>query len=67
MNVHCDEREDVLYLARSGVEHEAVEVAPGISLEPDSKGRLPGVEILNASRELKQVVRPLQRRLLRAA
>ena len=62
LKVSYDAEADVLYLARAGVEEQAVEVAPGINLELDEKGELLGVEVLNASRVLKEVVESLRRR-----
>ena len=51
---------DVLYIVtREGKEEEFVEIAPGINIELDEKGRVIGIEILNASEFLKSVAQPL--------
>jgi len=62
LRVTYDPDADVLYLARPGTEGQAVEVAPGINLELDEAGELLGVEVLNASRVLKEVVESLRRK-----
>ena len=54
-----DQGQDILYLAREGEEAEAVEVAPGVTLEFDAQGGLLGVEILRASEVLRDVLKPL--------
>ncbi len=59
LKVHYDPEVDVLYLARAGQEEEVVEVYPGLNLELDASGELIGVEILKASRLLKEVIGPL--------
>lgn len=62
--VNYDAREDVLYLGvKSGIEEEFVEVAPGISVELDKQGSVIGVEILNASKVLRPVMKPLQKQV----
>ncbi len=62
LHVRYDAEADVLYLARPGLEERVVEVVPGVNLEMDEKGELLGVEVLNASRVLKEVVEPLRQR-----
>ncbi len=58
--VYYDAESDVLYLgAKRGVEDEYVEIAPGIGAELDRRGKVIGIEILNASR----VMRPVSRLL----
>lgn len=58
--VHYDAASDVLYLgAKKGVEEEYVEIAPGIHVELDAKGRVIGVEVLKASRVFKPMVRSI--------
>lgn len=54
-----DQAQDILYLAREGEEAEAVEVAPGVTLEFDGEGGLLGVEIFRASQVLRDVLKPL--------
>jgi len=60
--VHYDEKEDILYLAKEGVEHEFVEIAPGVNAELDEKGSLIGIELFNASILLKNVIHPIVKR-----
>jgi len=62
-NVFYDEKEDILYLAKEGQEEKVVELAPGVNIELDSLGKLIGVEIFRASKLLKDVIRPLDRKL----
>lgn len=57
--VRYDQAQDILYLAREGEEAEAVEVAPGVTLEFDAEGGLLGVEIFRASQVLREVLKPL--------
>lgn len=58
--VSYDEESDVLYLGvKKGVEEEFVEVAPGVNVELDENEHVIGIEVLNASRILKPVVRLL--------
>ena len=57
--VFYDEEEDILYLAKQGQEEEVTEVAPGINVEFDKGGQLIGVELLNASALLKDVIKPI--------
>jgi uncharacterized protein YuzE len=59
LKVHYDAEVDVLYLAREGQEEEVVEAYPGLNLELDANGELIGVEILQASLLLKEVIEPL--------
>ena len=59
LKVHYDAEVDVLYLAREGHEEKVVEVYPGLNLELGVDGELIGVEILQASHRLKQVIGPL--------
>jgi len=61
-----DEDADILYLAREGQEEEVVELAPGINLELDSAGDLIGVELFEASKLLKDVIRPLDKKIMAA-
>ncbi len=61
--VFYDEKEDVLYLAKQGEEEEVVEIAPGVNIELDSSGDLIGVELFRASMLLKDVIKPLDKKL----
>lgn len=66
--VNYDPKSDVLYLGvKRGIEEEFVEVSPGINVELNSEGQVIGIEILNASKVLKPVVKPLQRQILEPA
>ncbi len=66
--INYDKKSDVLFIGiEKGVEEEFVEISPGISVELDPKGKVIGVEILDASKLLKQVVKPLQRQILETA
>jgi uncharacterized protein YuzE len=61
--VFYDDKEDVLYLAREGEEEKVVELSPGINLELDSGGNLIGVEVFNASKVFKDVIKPMGKKL----
>lgn len=66
--VNYDPKSDILYMGiKKGVEEEFVEISPGINVELDEKGQVIGVEILDASKVLKPVMRPLQRQILEPA
>lgn len=63
--INYDPKSDVLYLGiKRGPEEEFIEISPGINVELDQRGRVIGVEILNASKVLKPVVKPLQKQIL---
>jgi len=64
--VFYDQKEDVLYLGKKGQEEEIVELAPGINVELDGSGELIGVELFNASTLLKDVIKPMERKLVAA-
>jgi len=64
--VFYDEKEDVLYLGKEGQEEEVVELAPGINVEFDDSGELIGVELFNASTLLRDVIKPMEKRILAA-
>jgi uncharacterized protein YuzE len=62
--INYDYESDVLYIvAKKGMEEEFVEVAPGINVELDDKGRVIGIEILNASKCLKHIAKPLYKHM----
>ena len=62
--VNYDYESDVLYIvAKKGVEEEFIEIAPGINVELDDKGRVIGIEILNASKCLKPIAKPLYKHM----
>ena len=61
--VHYDATTDVLYLVtHEGIEAEFREVIPGVNVEMDEEGQVIGVEILGASRVLKNVLESLYRK-----
>lgn len=56
-NLRYFAKDDVLYyLLRTGPAARTREVQPGVTLEYDTRGRLLGMEILDASRFLKNFV-----------
>lgn len=62
--VRYDAASDTLYIVGGrGQEEEFVEVAPGVHVELDARGEIVGVEILNASKVLRPVARPLYRHM----
>ena len=63
--INYDYDSDVLYIAakKKAAEEEFVEVAPGINVELDDKGQVIGVEILNASKCLKPIAKPLYKHM----
>lgn len=66
--IHYDKRSDVLYFGvKKGVEEEFVEIAPGIMVELDGKGKVIGVEVLNASQMLKPILKPTKRQIFEVA
>jgi uncharacterized protein YuzE len=62
VNVYYDDELDILYIAKKGQEEEVIEIYPGINLEMDKYGKLIGIEFLNASRLLKNVLKPLEQK-----
>ncbi|MBM4104319.1 MAG: DUF2283 domain-containing protein [Planctomycetes bacterium] len=57
-------KSDVLYIvAKKGTEEEFIEIAPGINEELDDKGHVIGIQILNASKCLKHIARPLYKNM----
>ncbi|OGR79623.1 MAG: hypothetical protein A3I11_04465 [Elusimicrobia bacterium RIFCSPLOWO2_02_FULL_39_32] len=62
--VNYDPKVDILYIAtKGGAEEEFVEVAPGVQVELDRKKQVIGIEILNASRFLKPILKPLEQKV----
>lgn len=64
--VFYDQKEDVLYLGKKGQEEEIVELAPGVNVELGGSGELIGVELFHASTLLKDVIKPMERKILAA-
>ena len=56
--------EDILYLGKEGQEEEIVELATGINGELDGSGELIGVELFNASTLLKDVIKPIEKKMM---
>lgn len=52
----------MFYISKEGREEKFVELSPGINIELNEKGEFIGLEILNASRMLRDVVEPLSER-----
>jgi len=62
--INHDYKSDVLYIAaKKAVEEKFIEVAPGINVELDDRGRVIGIEILNASKCLKPIAKPLYKHM----
>lgn len=64
LKVFYDEINDILYLDREGREEEFIEVFPGINIEIGEEGEFLGIEILEASRVLKDVVEALRKKAI---
>jgi len=62
--INYDYESDVLYIvAKKAEEEEFIEVAPGINVELDDQGHVIGIEILNASKCLKPIAKPLYKNM----
>ena len=57
-----DSQVDVLYLTKEGQEEKVVEIYPGANLEMDADGELIGVEILQTSKMLNEVIGSLMQK-----
>ncbi len=62
LKVHYDEKEDILWLARPGIEEEFRELGDWINIELDADGEPLGIEITGASKLLKDVAESLAAR-----
>ena len=60
LSVSYDKEKDILYIAKDGQEEEFIEVYPGINIELNERKEFMGIEILEASKVLKDVVKPIQ-------
>ena len=60
LNVYYDQEKDILYIAKDGKEEEFVEIYPGINIELNEKKEFIGLELLEASKILKDVIKPIQ-------
>jgi len=63
--INYDPKSDVLYIVtkKGKEEEESVEIAPGINVELDERGQVVGIEILNASKFLKPIAKPLYKHM----
>ncbi len=62
--VYYDDEEYILYLANEGEEEEVIElISPGVNLELDKEGKLIGVELFNASKIFKDVIKLMEKKL----
>jgi uncharacterized protein YuzE len=62
--INYDYESDVLYIAvQKANEEEFIEIAPGINVELNDKGQVIGIEILNASKCLKHIAKPLYKHM----
>lgn len=59
LKVHYDEKEDILWLSRPGIEEEFRELGEWINIELDADGEPLGIEITGASKLLKDVAESL--------
>ncbi len=60
LNVFYNQEKDILYIAKDGKEEEFIEIYPGINIELNEKREFIGLEILEASKILKDVIKPIQ-------
>lgn len=59
--VHYYKKDDILYFfIRKGRQYDSEEVSPGITLELGKGGELLGIEVLRASKVLKEAGTPLR-------
>lgn len=59
LKVHYDAEEDILWLAKPGIEEEFLELGDWVNIELDAEGEPLGVEIFRASKLLKHVAESL--------
>ena len=63
--VHYDEENDILYVVvAEGEEEGFIELAPNINLEIGEKGRIIGIEILNAKKLMEKKTQKIIKQLL---
>jgi len=56
--VHYDKGSDILYFGvQNGDEEEFIEIAPGVAVELDKKRKVIGIEVLNASKMLRPILK----------
>ena len=61
--VFYDEKEDILYIGKEGVEEEVIELSPGVNVELDDSGKFIGIEIFKASSLFKDTIKLMEKRL----
>ena len=61
--IHYDQKSDVFYIGMKGVEEECIEVSPGVNVELNERGKVIGIEILNASRLFRDVTKSMHRHM----
>jgi len=61
--IYYDEKEDILFLGKEGLEAEVLEISPGINMELDEAGQLIGVEVFRASLLFKDVIKSMGKKL----
>jgi len=61
--VYYDEKEDIFYLAKEGLEAEVVALSPHVNMEIDDSGKLIGVEVFKASKLFKDVIKLMGKKL----
>ena len=59
LKILYDQENDVLSFLKDGIEDTFIEIYPGINIELDDKKEFIGIEILNASQVLKDVLNPI--------
>lgn len=67
LRILYDKENDVLSFLKDGIEDAFIEIYPGINIELDDKKEFIGIEILNASQVLKDVLKPIQENYHRIA
>ena len=61
LKILYDQENDVLSFLKDGREDAFIEIYPGINIELDDNKEFIGIEILNASQVLKDVLKPIQK------
>ncbi len=60
LKILYDQENDILSFLKDGREDAFIEIYPGIKIELDDNKEFIGIEILNASQVLKDVLKPIQ-------
>ena len=61
--IYYDEKEDVLFLGKEGLEAEVLEISSRMNMELDEAGQLIGVEVFRASFLFKDVLKSMGKKL----